>query len=930
MSIPKNITADHLSLAIARIDREGVPANAHSSTYDLVVGDQIYPPKLVLSWANVYANGKELDRTIFEGGKGTPCFQLLEQEGFIIQPKVKALPDFSQYQREDVVEAVFGEPNIISWQAFIDSGLVKKSALIAFHIISCVAGNSREQSRGIINTHTLALYRINQSIYTSEAFNPATNKVKNLLHYSEDNHFGFVYRQPIVWKTQKTFDDIQSILNSEWAGLVASQLDTTLEKVKKYLSQYSQIGKRQDVMIDIYPTIEKFIAQSSTSDLTTRAYIKEAYDLKFKASFGMGAPARVPWMTLLHTGQKTSKGIYPGYLLFKKENILLLTYGTSEENKPPITWPELSAPTVKEYLQTHYDTKPARYAETKVYTAYSLDEDLDREKINQDLKNLVDIYKSLFSNLPPVLNSSCPQVPVMKSQPLNQILYGPPGTGKTYHTIDAALKIIDPDFYDQNRNDRAALKAHFELLKDEGLIGFTTFHQSFAYEDFVEGLKAETEEGVISYVVEPGIFRRFCVEEATIAEVSSTDRVDVSNRTIWKMSLGNTLKDNDFIYDHCIEKGEIRHGAGGDFDLAGSSTRQSIRQRFQDNGLDVNQKRGAISLAHMFKNEMEVSDLLIITDGNLKFRAIGEIIGDYEWLLDDDLLHYSQTRKVKWHRVYEESLPYEKIMDRKFTQASIYKPSRKALNIGRLQTLLGGTSELARGDSIPIARNKVLIIDEINRGNISSIFGELITLIEPSKRRGAAEALSVMLPYSKEELSVPGDLYLIGTMNTADRSLALMDTALRRRFDFIEMMPDTSLLSELIVDGINIQKMLDVINQRIQVLYDREHTLGHAFFMPLIDCPENQRFSLLESIFSEKILPLLEEYFFEDWEKIRLVLGDNQKADEHQFIRVNKSFNHEKLFGSDDAYHVIDEGAVIYDRFIGRLTPMAYIAIYNV
>ncbi|MFB1033900.1 MAG: hypothetical protein QMC38_00995, partial [Sinobacterium sp.] len=108
------------------------------------------------------------------------------------------------------------------------------------------------------------------------------------------------------------------------------------------------------------------------------------------------------------------------------------------------------------------------------------------------------------------------------------------------------------------------------------------------------------------------------------------------------------------------------------------------------------------------------------------------------------------------------------------------------------------------------------------------------------------------------------------------------------------------------------------------------HTLGHAFFMPLIDCPENQRFSLLESIFSEKILPLLEEYFFEDWEKIRLVLGDNQKADEHQFIRVNKSFNHEKLFGSDDAYHVIDEGAVIYDRFIGRLTPMAYIAIYNV
>ena len=850
------------------------------------------------SWANVYANGEELDRTSFEGGKGTPCFQLLEREGFVIQEKAKELPDFSQYQREAIVEKVFGEPDFEQWAAFVTDGLMskKKHAAFAYHLIYCVAGKTRQQARDAINTHTVAIYRVNQPTYTTDAYNRESKQVGKLLHYAEDYHFGFLYQQPIVWKNKNLISEIKSILSTAWASVVASRLNITIDQVTQYLTDHSQIGKTQETMFDIYPTIEKFIEQSKTSDLTTRTYIREAYELKVKVSFGQGNTARVPWMSFLYPGQKTSEGIYPGYLLFKEENVLLITHGSSEENTPSIKWPEMSKPTVKEYLSENYSTEPVRYANTHVFSAYDLNEALDRDKINQDLKDLVDEYKSIFAGIQAAPESKPTQDSDMNSQPLNQILYGPPGTGKTYHTIDAALKIIDPQFYRDNADDRSALKSRFDNLKEEGLIGFTTFHQSFSYEDFVEGLKAETEDGVINYVVEPGIFRRFCLEDSTIAEVSTTDSVDITNKTIWKMSLGNTLKDNSFIYDHCIEEGEIRHGAGGKFDLSGCSTRESIQQRYEENGVDSSEKRGSISIAHMFKNDMENGDLVIVTDGNLKFRAIGEIAGNYEWLPDEDLLTYSQTRKVKWHRVYEESLPYDKIMDRKFTQATIYKPSRKALNIGRLQALLGGANTTS-GAPAPNSSNKVLIIDEINRGNISSIFGELITLIEPSKRRGASEALSAMLPYSKQELTVPNNLYLVGTMNTADRSLALMDTALRRRFDFIEMMPNSDLLSGLVVDGINIQQMLNVINQRIQVLYDREHTLGHAFFMPLLDCADSQRFSLLESIFSEKILPLLEEYFFEDWEKIRLVLGDNQKAEEHQFIRVNKSFNPERSRG---------------------------------
>lgn len=182
----------------------------------------------------------------------------------------------------------------------------------------------------------------------------------------------------------------------------------------------------------------------------------------------------------------------------------------------------------------------------------------------------------------------------------------------------------------------------------------------------------------------------------------------------------------------------------------------------------------------------------------------------------------------------------------------------------------------------------VFVIDEINRGNISKIFGELITLIENTKRKGAEEAMEVVLPYSGDLFSVPNNVYILGTMNTADRSIALMDTALRRRFGFVEMMPDASLLDGVnIVDNsvsVNIGQMLRVINERITFLYDREHTIGHAFFMKLV---QGGTVSDLAEIFKKSVVPLLQEYFYEDYEKIRLVLGDSAKKDKDvQFIQV--------------------------------------------
>ena len=179
----------------------------------------------------------------------------------------------------------------------------------------------------------------------------------------------------------------------------------------------------------------------------------------------------------------------------------------------------------------------------------------------------------------------------------------------------------------------------------------------------------------------------------------------------------------------------------------------------------------------------------------------------------------------------------------------------------------------------------IFIIDEINRGNISKIFGELITLIEPTKRSGKKECISTKLPYSKEEFTVPDNVYIIGTMNTADRSIALMDTALRRRFKFEEMLPNYDLLKDIFVEDegvkVNIGAMLKVINERIEYLYDREHTIGHAVFLEL---KENNNIDKLENIFKKSVIPLLQEYFYEDYEKIRIVLGDNAKDEDEQFI----------------------------------------------
>jgi 5-methylcytosine-specific restriction protein B len=528
---------------------------------------------------------------------------------------------------------------------------------------------------------------------------------------------------------------------------------------------------------------------------------------------------------------------------------------------------------------------------------------------------------------------------VMKSS--NTILYGPPGTGKTFSTIDRVVQALDSDFEWDNRDE---LKVRYDQLVSNGQIIFTTFHQSYSYEDFVEGIRAKTnkESKSISYDVEPGVFKSIC-ESASDFEVSHRSKLEggLAGRNIWKMSLGNTyIGEEDSVYDYCIENGVILLGYGDDVDFSNCKNTTQVYEKYKKEYEEVKAKDFAIQVVNTFVSKIGKGDLVIISDGNHKFRAIAEITGDYHCLTQEqaEASYFQQARSVKWLLTYDQSRPKEELFKKNLSQMTLYQLHDRTVSREKLELLLR--------DDAPEIQDKqyAIVIDEINRGNISKIFGELITLIEPSKREGQLEALSVILPYSKEPFSVPSNLHIIGTMNTADRSLALLDTALRRRFDFIEMMPDYEVLKNKADDnyqvkGINLALMLKAMNDRIEYLYDREHTLGHAFLMPVIELIKNgdegKAFEELKSVFMNKILPLLEEYFYEDWSKISLVLGDNQKDStaliEQRFVVEQAGINVSALFGRNHAIddYGIENKCYQLNTAMQGLTAAAFIAIYD-
>ncbi|ECO2128772.1 AAA domain-containing protein, partial [Campylobacter jejuni] len=469
----------------------------------------------------------------------------------------------------------------------------------------------------------------------------------------------------------------------------------------------------------------------------------------------------------------------------------------------------------------------------------------------------------------------------MKIIPLNQILYGSPGTGKTYHTIDKALEILGENL--ENRDDK---KAKFDEYVKNGQIVFTTFHQSYGYEEFVEGIKPSLnsdENSQINYKVKDGIFKELCKKA-----LENRDDIESFNFYI------NDLKEKTKEDANNPEKY---------FQLP--NTKYSIQYR--------GGKTFRIKFDDMSKNH---KDYPVSIDNIEKLYKTSNIDEIYNSAYVKAILNYLKSQGLKDYKEKDEkiNLPY------------------------------------------------IIIIDEINRGNVSKIFGELITLIEPSKRLGNEEALELTLPYSGEKFGVPKNVYIIGTMNTADRSITSLDTALRRRFEFVEMMPNSDLLNNVFickdVENPNededylgddaktegyaeiLQNILISINKRIEFLLDREKTIGHAFFMSeAVKFNKNNwikpdeyeedwyvlSISKLKKVFQNKIIPLLQEYFYNDYALINAVLNDNgmifedKKDDKYlQKIKNLDSVNSERSIYNiasfdDDIWNNIKIYQAIYD-----------------
>ncbi|EIA2268973.1 AAA family ATPase, partial [Campylobacter coli] len=601
---------------------------------------------------------------------------------------------------------------------------------------------------------------------------------------------------------------------------------------------------------------------SSKDEIVNFDFLKN-YGFCVKLSYGKGTISKIPWIIFIRTDTqeyKASYGIYV-YCGIKRENgEIIVCIGESEDK----TINYLAKNKVDDY-NTQFNKK------TYDYKNLNNDIDLIIDKIIENmqwfaklpLNEIQDRNDLSKSNNKEIRNdgSEMSNKKENKNLSLNQILYGPPGTGKTYHTIDKALEILGENLESRDRDEK---KAKFDEYVKDGQIVFTTFHQSYGYEEFVEGIKPmmnnEANSQEIQYEIKDGIFKDICNRALENYENSNLNTEELREKIKLREKVEKFL-------NRLLETNEpISKTKGGNFFI----------NSFNNNTIEI-YSEDVERFDGIFK--LSLSTFITLLKSNIEFNSAVEM---FKKVFDRD---YADRTHTYYFNLVNKFKEYEK--------QAVLKTEDNKISSNSLNSY-------------------IIIIDEINRGNVSKIFGELITLIEPSKRIGESEELKVTLPYSGKKFGVPKNVYILGTMNTADRSITSLDTALRRRFEFVEMMPDPDLLKNVFIckdvenpnkdedylgddaktEGFAeiLQNILISINKRIEFLLDREKTIGHAFFMSEAvkfnkdnwckpDKYEEDWYVLsiskLKSIFQNKIIPLLQEYFYNDYALISAVLNDN-------------------------------------------------------
>ncbi|MFK0464068.1 AAA family ATPase [Campylobacter jejuni] len=599
---------------------------------------------------------------------------------------------------------------------------------------------------------------------------------------------------------------------------------------------------------------------SSKDEVVNFNFFKK-YDFYVDLSYGKGNVAKIPWIIFIRMDTQEYKASYGVYVYcgIKRENReIVVCIGESEDK------------TVNYLARNKVDEYNAQFNH-QVYNYSNLSNDInlimDKIILNMQwfkelpLNEIQDININTLESKSLEVENNVQQISSKmenKNMPLNQILYGPPGTGKTYHTIDKALEILGENL--ENRDEK---KAKFDEYVKNGQIVFTTFHQSYGYEEFVEGIKpridSKENSKEVEYEIKDGIFKELCKK--------ALDNYKVSLLTQEEFVKSEDLENKIEIFlDELVDQQKfIEKIQSGGFKL------EEYNEKYRIITDDTN--------ANLYLNLEIFKTLLENKDKIINGRSIKQILNN------------KHRRQIDSYYFQLVKLFKEREQDYKVDNNPSEKPELKPY---------------------------IIIIDEINRGNVSKIFGELITLIEASKRIGEKEELKVTLPYSGKEFGVPKNVYIIGTMNTADRSITSLDTALRRRFEFIEMMPDVSKLS-MDCEGINLQELLKAINTRIEYLLDREKTIGHAFFVSVENLED------LKKVFQNKIIPLLQEYFYNDYALINAVLNHNGmiKEDKKDDKYLQKIKNLVSVNSERSIYNIASFDDKIWDKI------EIYQAIYN-
>ncbi|EAH6860566.1 McrB family protein [Campylobacter coli] len=574
-------------------------------------------------------------------------------------------------------------------------------------------------------------------------------------------------------------------------------------------------NKFKECLIEFFSNAHKGNKFSRKDEEDNFNFFKK-YNYFTNLSYGRGRISKKPYIIFIRMDTKEYKASYGVYVycsIKRKDGKITIRIDESKNNK--INY--IAKNKVDNY-NTQFNKK------TYDYKNLSNDIDLIIDKIIENmqwfaklpLNEIQDRNDLSKSNNKEIRNdgNEMSNKKENKNLSLNQILYGPPGTGKTYHTIDKALEILG-----ENLESRDEKKAKFDEYVKNGQIVFTTFHQSYGYEEFVEGIKPminnEANSQEIQYEIKDGVFKELCEKANKNYFLSNKNKNEIDlDKLIFEFA--------NYINQNFINKGD-------EFPLENKVNIKKILLNSKD-------EYRSFLLGGSIKSPQRLTIDIIKRDyldfKNRKILSFKDIKPKYDSQSD------YHGNAIYYFMFYNKLKEFENIQNEKF------KIKKENLN------------------------SYMIIIDEINRGNISKIFGELITLIEPSKRIGEKEELKVRLPYSGDEFGVPKNVYILGTMNTADRSITSLDTALRRRFEFVEMMPDPSVLSDNCKD-VNLQELLKAINTRIEYLLDREKTIGHAFFIGVENLED------LKKVFQNKIIPLLQEYFYNDYALISAVLNGN-------------------------------------------------------